>query len=86
MCYPVNYGYVPGTRAGDGEPVDAYVLDVSAPVERYRGVVIGIIHRKDDVEDKLVVADSAGRYSKEQIRALTEFQERYFDSDIQCLK
>ena len=83
MYYGVNYGYVPGSRAGDGEPVDAYVLGVSVPVERYRGVVIGIIHRKNDVEDKLVVAESAGKYSKEQIRALTEFQERYFDSDIQ---
>ena len=24
--YPVNYGYLPGTRAPDGEALDAYVL------------------------------------------------------------
>lgn len=82
--YPVNYGFVPGTRAADGEEIDAYVLGEFGPLERYRGIVAGVVVRKDDNEDKLVVASSVARYSKEQIRAMTEFQERHFTSEILC--
>jgi inorganic pyrophosphatase len=44
--------------------------------------VIALIHRKDDIEDKLVVSKNFHKYSKEQIEALVEFQERFFDSEI----
>ena len=27
FIYPVNYGYVPGTVSGDGEELDAYLLE-----------------------------------------------------------
>lgn len=80
--YPVNYGYLAGTAAGDGEPVDAYVLGVFEPVEKFRGRVIAVIHRKDDNEDKLVVAPTLSSYSEGEIRVLTEFMERNFDSEI----
>src|SRR5437868_11117043 len=73
LWYPVNYGYVPGTLSGDGQEVDAYLLGVYEPVERADGVVIGIIIRADDNEDKLVVAPEGKRYSAEQIGALVEF-------------
>ena len=36
------------------------------------------IQRLDDAEDKLVLALDGKDYSDEQIRALTEFQERFF--------
>lgn len=80
--YPVNYGYLPGTLAGDGEEIDAYVLGEYAPLKEYTGKVIAVIHRKNDCEDKLVVAKSMDSFSKEQIKALIEFQERFFDSEI----
>ena len=78
FIYPVNYGYVPGVIGGDGEELDAYLLGVFEPVEEYKGRLIGIIHREDDVEEKLVVAPKV--YTAEQIIALTEFQERWFVS------
>ena len=56
LVYPVNYGYIPGVFAADGEEQDAYILGVSEPLTSFTGTVIGIIHRHDDVEDKLVVA------------------------------
>jgi len=84
FCYPVNYGYIPHTQAGDGEEIDAYILGEYKPLETYRGKVIGVIHRKNDNEDKLVIANQINRYSREQISALTEFQERYFDTEIVC--
>ncbi|MCF6465442.1 inorganic diphosphatase [Clostridium sp. Cult2] len=54
--YPVNYGYILNTKANDGEKIEAYVLDEFEPLERFRGRVIAVIIRKDDNEDKLVVA------------------------------
>ena len=32
MIYPVNYGYVAGVRAPDGEEQDAYILGIDTPV------------------------------------------------------
>jgi len=80
--YPVNYGSVPGVRAPDGEDLDAYVLGVFEPVETFTGRCIAVIRRLDDEDDKLVVVPEGVVYSDEQIRALTEFQERYFRSVI----
>ena len=54
--YPVNYGYIEGIMGGDGEPQDAYILGVSSPIDRFEGVVIAILHRLNDSEDKWVVA------------------------------
>lgn len=78
----MNYGYVPGTLAPDGEPIDAYLLGVYEPVTQASGVVVGVVLRADDVEDKLVVAPEGKRYSAAQIQALVEFQERFFDSRV----
>lgn len=80
FIYPINYGYIPNTISGDGEELDAYVLGVFEPVEEYTGKVIAIIHRTNDNDDKLVVSNK--NYTDDQIRALTEFQEAYFESEI----
>lgn len=81
--YPVNYGYIPNTISGDGEELDAYVLGVHEPLDKFTGRVIAIIHRvNDDDDDKLVVVPDDKMYSDDQIRALTEFQEAYFESVI----
>ena len=82
IYYPLNYGYIPNTISGDGEEVDAYIVGEFKPLKEFVGVVIAIIHRKNDVEDKLVVSNNLHKYSKEQIQALVEFQERFFDSEI----
>ncbi|MBO7526435.1 MAG: inorganic diphosphatase [Clostridia bacterium] len=82
FIYPVNYGYIPGTISGDGEELDAYVLGEHEPLEEFTGRVIAIIHRTNDDDDKLVVVKDGKNYTDEQIVALTEFQERFFKSEI----
>ena len=81
FVYPVNYGFIPNTISGDGEELDAYVIGEFEPMENFNGIVKAIIHRTND-DDKLVVMAEDKDYSDEQIRALTEFQERFFISEI----
>ena len=82
FIYTLNYGYIPNTISGDGEELDAYVLGVYEPIEEFKGKVIAIIHRTNDEDDKLVVAPKNINYSDDAIKALTEFQERFFNSII----
>lgn len=82
FVYPVNYGYIPNTISGDGEELDAYVLGEHKPLVEFTGRVIAIIHRTNDNDDKLVVMQNGRNYTNEQIMALTEFQEQYFESVI----
>lgn len=82
FIYPVNYGYIPKTVSGDGEELDAYVLGVFEPLTIFKGKVIAIIHRLNDNDDKLIVVPKNKNYTNEQIKALTEFQEQWFDSEI----
>ena len=82
FIYPVNYGYVPNTISGDGEELDCYVLGVFEPLETFRGKCIAIIHRLDDNDDKLIIVPENKSFSNQEIRALTEFQERFFKSVI----
>lgn len=82
FIYPVNYGYVPNTISGDGEELDAYLLGVFEPVSEYTGKCIAIIHRTNDDDDKLIVVPDGKDYTDDQIDALTEFQEAYFEHII----
>lgn len=76
--YPLNYGYIPNTTSGDGEPLDCYILGVFNPVETFTGKCIAIIHRNNDDDDKLIIVPEGKNYTNEQIEALLEFQEQYF--------
>lgn len=82
MIYPVNYGYMPNTISGDGEELDAYLIGVFKPVKEYTGKCIAVIHRLKEDDDKLIIIPKEKSYTKEQIEALTEFQEKYFESEI----
>ena len=82
IIYLVNYGYIPGTIAGDGEEQDVYILGVSEPVTEFDGVVVAAICRKDDREDKLVAAPAGKVYHQGEIAEAVHFQEQYFDSKI----
>ncbi len=83
LYYPINYGYISGTVAADGEEIDAYILGVDRPITQFTGRVIAVIHRRNDVEDKLVVAPDGMIFSESRIAELTFFQERYFDTEIE---
>ena len=80
--YPINYGYVPNTISGDNEELDCYILGVFEPLETFKGKCIAIIHRTTEDDDKLIIVPEGRNYSNEEIRALTEFQERFFESEI----
>jgi len=78
--YPVNYGYVPGTLSGDGEELDVYVLGVNEPLETFEGRCVAVIRRVKESDDKLIVVPEGLRLTESEIRALVDFQERWFES------
>ena len=80
--YELTYGFVPGTPAADGHEIDAHIVGVLEPVYSFSGQCIAIIHRHDDVEDKLIVALIGQNFSDEDILRLTNFQERFFKSSL----
>lgn len=82
LVYPVNYGEVPGTLGGDGQPVDAYLLGWDSPMREAEGVVTAVILRADDVEDKLVVVLPGARWTDAGIMKAVSFQEQYFRSRL----
>ena len=82
IFYSVNYGYIEGIIAPDGEEQDAYVLGVDVPVKEFEGKIIAIIHREDDVEEKWVVAPENSIFTKEEIIEQVKFQEQYFKSEV----
>lgn len=83
FIYEVNYGFVPNTKAPDGEEIDAYLLGKDRPVNEFEGKCIAIIHRTNDDDDKLViVTKEAESISDSQILELVHFQEKFFISEI----
>jgi len=85
ILYTLNYGFVQATVSGDGMPVDAYLVGIDTPVQQADGVVIALVVRNDDVEDKLVVATgerAPDAYDRQEIMRAVDFQEQYFQSRI----
>ncbi|MDD2214785.1 MAG: GrpB family protein [Oscillospiraceae bacterium] len=83
--YPVNYGYLPGITAPDGEALDAYILGPEQPLTQFTGRAIAAVCRRDDCEDKLIVIadeDDLQKYTADRIMAAVHFQEQYFDSRV----
>ena len=77
MYYPINYGYVEGIIAPDGEEQDAYILGVDKAVDKFTGKVIAV-----DVEEKWVVAPENMTFTKEEISKQIYFQEQYFNTRL----
>ena len=82
LYYPINYGYVKGIMAQDGEEQDAYVIGVDVPIKEHTGKVVAVIHRNDDVEEKWVVCPEDRAFTKEEIEEIVRFQEQFFDSIV----
>lgn len=83
LTYPINYGFIPEVLGGDGEELDVYLLGVSEPVSEYECRIIAIVHRHNDVEDKLVGAPVGTKFSKEEIESSVHFQEQYYDVETE---
>ena len=82
IFYPINYGYIEGITAPDGQEQDAYILGVNKAVEKFTGRLIAIVHRSDDIEEKWVVCPEGISFSEEEIIDKIKFQEHYFRSEI----
>jgi len=82
FIYDLNYGYIENTTSPDGEELDAYLFYVNEPVEKGRGKVIAIIHRTNDDDDKLIVSSNGNDIDDSTIRKFTNFQEKFFKSEI----
>lgn len=82
IFYTINYGYIENLMALDGEEQDSYILGVDTPVDSFTGKVIAVIHRLNDVEDKLVVVPDNFTFTPEEILEQVNFQEKYFDIEI----
>lgn len=85
LIYQINYGYIEGMIAGDGEYQDAYIMGINYPIDIFEGKVIAVIHRLNDVEDKYVVCDINKTYTLEEIKKAVEFQEKYFEIEIELI-
>ncbi len=73
----INF-YVPFTKSGDGEELDAYVLMEDKPLKEYIERCIGIVHRTGDNDDKLIVVPEAYDLADELIEENIAFQEKWF--------
>lgn len=82
IIYTQNYGYIKELKAPDGEYQDAYVLGKDRPLKSFKGKVIAIINRLNDIEDKLIVCDKDSNYTIKEIKKMVNFQEKYFKSKI----
>jgi len=82
MIYTVNYGYIEGIFAPDGEEQDVYVLGADSPLERFEGKVIAVYHRTNDVEDKWIVSLDGRAYTDREILRAIDFAERYFEGEL----
>lgn len=83
FIYEVNYGFVPDTKAPDGEEIDVYLLGVDEPVKEFAGRCVAVIHRSDDSDDKLVIVpENIQNISDENIKRDTNFQEKWFKIEI----
>ena len=85
ILYPINYGYIPGVLGGDGEELDVYLLGVDTPVMEYTARIIGIVHRNDDVEDKLAAAPEGMEFTAREIEDIINFQEQFYDSYVETI-
>jgi inorganic pyrophosphatase len=80
--YPLNYGFIEGIKNSDGEELDAYVLGIKVPVDKFAGNCVAVIHRIDDDDDKLIVVSENKDFTDEEIKKQTDFQERFYHSEI----
>lgn len=84
--YQLNYGFVPNTKGGDGKEIDTYIFGEPEPIKEFTGIVKAVIIRYDDNENKLVVAKPEYDLDKQEIKRLTHFQEKYFDTEIKLIE
>lgn len=82
--YPINYGFISNTVAGDDKEIDVYLLRETKPLKNAKVKIVAVIIRENDVEFKLVAVPlyNAQNVTVEEIKKSTNFIEQYFKSTI----
>jgi inorganic pyrophosphatase len=83
LIYEIDYGFIPHTQSGDGEQLDAYILEPLGARRDDQGVCVGAILRKDS-DDKLVIVAGVATWKVPPglVWQLTAFQEKYFWPEV----
>jgi inorganic pyrophosphatase len=82
MCYPANYGYVPKTLSGDGDPVDVLVLTphpiMAGCVIKCRAVAVldTVDEKGTDAKLLAVPTDKVSNNYYDNLRDLADVPER----------
>lgn len=82
VLYPVNFGYIRELAGREGIFQDAYVIGPEEPVEHFRGIVAGILYRREDDVSRWIVAGAAEMIDRERVISLIGFEEQYYDCRI----
>jgi len=82
FMYELNYGYIPNTISGDGEELDCYVLGVDEPIKEFEGECIAIVHRLNEIDDKLILVPIGKKYTIKEIEDLIYFSEKHHKSVV----
>jgi inorganic pyrophosphatase/N-acetylglutamate synthase-like GNAT family acetyltransferase len=81
VLYPLNYGYIENFAGEqDGEFQDAYVYGPEEPVEKFTGIVYGIIFHKDSEHSRWIVTAPGTIPSHDNIIQTVAFEEQYYDT------
>jgi inorganic pyrophosphatase len=84
MAFPYDFGFVPSTRGGDGDPLDALVLmdEPAFPGCKLSCRIIGVIqgeqgNKKQTVRNDRVVAVESANHSYARVRRVDDLGKRF---------
>ena len=78
---PVNYGYVEeNITAEDREFQEAYVCGPQEPLEKFTGIVVGIIYHRNDSSSRWVVVPAGMTVDHNAIIQTVAFEEQYYET------
>lgn len=80
--YSINCGYLKQYLNHLEEKQEAYVLGVNKPVNTFKGKVIGIVNRKDDNRDILLIAPKNSKMKTSDINKSIYFKEKNYNHKI----
>lgn len=89
MVYPQNYGFIPKTLGGDGDPLDALVLCSEAliPGCLVTARTIGVINMIDDGEmDEKIIAVAADDPFYKNVKTLDDIPQHAIDEMVHFFK
>ncbi len=89
MAFPYDFGFVPSTRGGDGDPLDVLVLmdEAAFPGCKLTCRVVGLIEgeqgeKKNAERNDRLVAVETGNHSYSHVKRLDDLGKR-FEGDIE---